>query len=279
VVGFAAIAKAALDARDAANELSRAMNAAAGTEANAKKKYGVGSEQLRWIRVAIQKEDKDALERLSKRYPEAVEKVRAELDAAAKRNVGGQDDVPKPDPDEDAIAIAKENEKALAEEREKWTEKYDALREKQFDLELREEQDLADEKKRIAEEAAQAKIDAWKKEQDKRKELAKKTIAEILAEQKAEEKRTEERETDAKKAARLKAKEARGIRLAPKDAKWLAAFGERKMAVDLAKGGEVAIAEAEKQLAEMKNQNDNLRGIRTDLAQVHRDILAMMERG
>lgn len=130
---------------------------------------------------------------------------------------------------------------------------------------------LIKEEANAAKKAAQEKIKGIEAEIRKREELAKKTVKAFMDEKKAEQDHKKALEADANKADKLRAKQARGIKLSKKDRAFLEAFGEIEAAQQAIKPGQPGnlanqLAKAKAQFEELKGQGRTLNAIRKELA-------------
>jgi hypothetical protein len=127
--------------------------------------------------------------------------------------------------------------------------------------------------------AIEEEIKAVKEKMRIHGEMAKKTIADILAENKARKDAAKSWEQDSKKAAELRARVGRGVKLSQKDAEWLDAFEQIEAARKGLGAAQGQIENAQKQLDAIKDQKKELVNIRDELKNMHRDLNNLLERG
>ena len=134
------------------------------------------------------------------------------------------------------------------------------------------EKELADRRKKDA----QDQVAALQREIAAKERVAAQTVAAFIAERQAGKDAAKALEDDAKKAEKLKEKEARGIRLSRRDREFLSAFGQ----IEAARGGKSAAQQqldrAQAQLAEMQDQSRTLHDIDRHLADMRQDMAKLM---
>jgi hypothetical protein len=141
----------------------------------------------------------------------------------------------------------------------------------------------------LAKQVAQKEVDAKKaainkeiralqEAQNKRKEIAEKTVAGVLAEARAKEEARKQEAKDTRKALQLREKEARGIKLGREQREFLAAFERIQAARAGVAGGAVAIKGAQERLKLLDKQSKALVDIKKELADTRKDLNKLLKR-
>jgi hypothetical protein len=148
---------------------------------------------------------------------------------------------------------------------------------------------LLKKEEQLAKQVAQKEVDAKKaaineeirkmeEAQNKRKEIAGKTVAGILAEARAQEEARKQEAKDTRKALQLREKEARGIKLGREQREFLAAFERIQAARAGVAGGAVAIKGARERLKLLDKQSKALVDIKKELADTRKDLNKLLKR-
>ena len=266
-VGFVAIAKAALDAYEAARKLAKSMENLKGTEAGAREKFGAGSRSLRKIRVAIQTGDTESLEKLRKLYPEAVanaerllavqkqstQEVNKTADAIAQQAQQSELTAKKIDEaKEKAAKDAAAAEKKAAEQKLEWQNKI-AENKKELDDAERQRQDLL---------AAQ-NADNFRAQIEANQRVAGMRVAQFIDEKKEQKEVDKQLAKEAERRDELLKRRARGTKLSKRDRAFLEAQDAIAAAKDAVKVGKDNLLQM--QLAEQKKQFAKLDGIEKEI--------------
>ena len=170
------------------------------------------------------KKAKDEATALAKQYKDEQEKVLSEIgklrmDATENIRVSAETEKSIEAEKIKAQAESLELERKAQEERVKLAEetakKLEDLAKQKADAQKAVEDNARDEQKR-----------AWEKQVRENEEIAKKTVAQFIEDSKKKKDEEKVRKQEDEKGARLKAMEARGTKLSPRDKEWLKKFDE-----------------------------------------------------
>jgi len=280
-VGFAAIAKYALDAREAANKLAKSMERLKGTEQGAVEKFGAKSGALRKIRLAIQNDDVESLEKLRRLYPEAVANAEKLLKVQKQEtdqiNEGANAVKAKTVAEIAATAnIAKA--KADAAKKEKEAEEK-AAKTKEQNLKK-----LANINKQI-QDAEQKRQDffmgqqanAWQQQVANNQRVAGLRVKAFLDEKRQQEEKQKQLDVEAKRRKELVGRQRRGVKLSKKDREFLEAQNAIAAAQNQVKVAKNNLAQIDKENQE--KQLKNLEKIEGHLDKQRKELKQLLAMG
>jgi len=126
--------------------------------------------------------------------------------------------------------------------------------------------------------ALQAQIAAIKAKMAANRQMARQAIGDILAEQRARADAERDWQRNERRAAQLRARQARGVRLGAQQQRWLAAFNRLQQARQGVQQAQQQIPKLQAQVNALQANGRELRGIRNEVARLNKDMSNLLRR-